>query len=70
MLILLGYFAFFKVMALMSNPWISYPLTIIGSAIFILYKLELLDVILEDFVPKAKKSVNGLLAKTPIDFRI
>jgi len=70
MLIVLGYFAFFKVIALMSNPWISYPLTFLGSAIFILYKLELLEVLLEDFVPKAKKTVNGLIAKTPIDFRI
>jgi len=70
MLIVLGYFAFFKIMALMSNPWISYPLTFIGSIIFILYKLELIPVLVDEVLPKVKKQVNGLLSKTPIDFRV
>lgn len=70
MLILLGYFAFFKVIALMSNPWIFYPLTFIGTILFGMWKLELLQVAIDEGLPQAKKTVNGLLAKTPIDFRI
>ena len=65
-IIVLVYFAFFKWVAMMNNPWIFYPVVTLGSIAFVLYKLELLEIVQHE----TKKKVNTVLAKTPLDFRL
>jgi hypothetical protein len=53
-----------------ANP-ILYPILVIfGSTFAALYKLQLIDVVLNDVFPEVKRKINQVLAMTPLNYRI
>ncbi len=50
---------------------IMYPILVIfGSTFALLYKLQLIDVVMNDVFPEVKRIINKGLAMTPLDYRI
>lgn len=70
MWILLAVFASDNILGYMMNPFLFYPLCVLGSIFFAIWQLDLLPVVIEHGIPDLKRRINGLLAKTPIDVRI
>lgn len=67
---LLLWFASDNILGYMASPILYYPLILIGSVLLCAWQLELLPILVEIGVPKAKSAVNELLMKTPLSFRV
>lgn len=70
MYVLLAWFASDNIMGWLASPILFYPLILIGCGLLAAFNLGLMPVILGVVVPQAKGQINGLLAMTPIPFRV
>lgn len=64
--ITLAWFASDNVFGWFQSPILFYPLIIILSACVLLHQLGILNILIEAGMPQARRTVNGLLAKSPV----
>ena len=68
--VLLAWFASDNIIGYVASPILYYPLVIFGSILYLAWQLELLPIFMEHGLPEIKQRANGILAKTPISFRV
>ena len=64
--ITLAWFASDNVMGWFSSPILFYPLIICLSVAVLLHQLGVLQIIVEASLPQVRRTVNSLLAKSPV----
>lgn len=67
---LLAWFASDNVMNWIASPILFYPLLMVVMLIVALHSAGVLGIILDLALPMMKSTVNGILSKTPVAFRI
>ena len=68
--IVLVWFASDNVAGYLASPILFYPLVLLAGVVVILYQLGILMKLIDLGVPAVRAKVNGVLAFTPIPFRL
>lgn len=65
----LAFFASDNIFGYLSSPILFYPTILIGSILAVLWQLEILPVLIDQYAPIAKRKANNVIEKTGLKFR-